>query len=222
MHRSTVRLTSVVLALAAVAAASPALARGEPAKGSVGITAGTLGIGPEASVALGNTFAVRSNVTFFDLSHDFDSDQINYSGTARFRSVGLMVDYHVGGSGFFVSAGARLNKTHAHAYATPTTPTEIGDEDYTPAEVGTLHAHAGFKPIAPTLSLGYSGHLTKGLKLGIEAGAMFQGGLRVKSLTASNKGVDSDDLEAERQSVEEDAAKYKVYPILQLTAGYHF
>jgi hypothetical protein len=222
MHRSTVRLTSVVLALAAVAAASPALARGEPAKGSVGITAGTLGIGPEASVALGNTFAVRSNVTFFNLSHDFDSDDVNYSGTARFRSVGLMIDYHVGGSGFFVSAGARLNKTHAHAYATPTTLTEIGDEDYTPAEVGTLHAHAGFKPIAPTLSLGYSGHLTKGLKLGIEAGAMFQGGLRVKSLTASNKGVDPDDLEAERQSVEEDAAKYKVYPILQLTAGYHF
>jgi hypothetical protein len=222
MHRSIVRLTSVVLASAAVAAASPALARGEPAKGSVGITAGTLGIGPEASVAFGNSFAVRSNATFFNLSYDLDSDEIGYSGEARFRSVGLMVDYHVGGSGFFVSAGARLNKNHAHAYATPTTLTAIGDEEYTPAEVGTLHAHADFKPIAPTLSLGYSGHLTKGLKLGIEAGAMFEGALRFKSLTASNKGVDPDDLEAERRSLEEDAAKYKVYPILQLTAGYRF
>jgi hypothetical protein len=222
MQRSIVRLAPVVLALAAVIAASPALARGEPAKGSVGMTAGTLGIGPEASVALGNTFAVRSNVTFFNLSHDFDSDDVRYNGKARFRSVGLMVDYHVGGSGFFVSAGARLNKNHAHAYATPTTITEIGDEEYTPAEIGTLHAHADFKPISPTLSLGYSGHLTKGLKLGIEAGAMFEGALRVKSLTASNNGVDTDDLEAERQSVEKDAAKYKVYPILQLTAGYHF
>ena len=222
MYRSTVRLTSAVLALAAVAAASPAFARGTPAKASVGITAGTLGIGPEASVALGNQFAVRGNATFLNLSREVEADGITYSGEGRFRSVGLMVDYHVGGSGFFVSAGARLNKNHAHAYATPTTFTEIGDDIYAPFEVGTLHAQADFKPIAPTLSLGYAGHLTKGLKLGIEAGAMFQGALRAKSLTASNGGVDPEDLEIERRNLEEDAESYKVYPILQLTAGYHF
>jgi len=222
MSRSSVRLASVVLVLAGVAATSPAFARGTPAKSGVGITAGTLGIGPEASVALNTTVAVRGNATFFNLSRDFDSDDITYSGKARFRSVGLMVDYHVGGSGFFVSAGARLNKNHVHAYATPTMPIEIGDELYTPRQIGTLHAKADLKPIAPTLSLGYSGQLTKGLKLGIEAGAMFQGSLRVPSMTASNKGVDREDLDIERRNFEEDAAKYKVYPILQLTAGYHF
>ncbi|MGR6329317.1 hypothetical protein ACU5AX_09650 [Sphingomonas sp. XXL09] len=213
---------SGLLALGAVSAASPALARGEPAKIAVGVTAGTLGVGPEASFALSPAFVVRGNATFFTLSHDFDSDYVHYDGKAKFGSAGLMLDYHVAGSGFFLSAGARLNKNKARATATPTDAVTIGDGEYTPAQVGTLKARADFTPIAPVASLGYSGHLTKGFKIGIEAGAMLQGSARVEPISYTGTLIDPQDLEDERKSLRDDLHKYKVFPILQLSAAYHF
>ena len=220
---SSVLIRLAPLALAAyVLTAAPAYARGEPARVAVGVTAGSLGIGPEASLALGNQFAVRGNVTLFTLSHGYDSDDIHYDGRATFGSAGLMVDYHIGGSGFFVSAGARLNRNRARVTATPTGVTEVGDTAYTPDQIGTLTARADFKPVAPTLSLGYSGHLTKGFKLGIEAGAMFQDSVRVKPFEYTGSYISAADLENERQSLQSDAGRYKIYPILQLTGAYHF
>lgn len=217
-------MKTVLFAATAIAAiaGSPAHAKGEPSKVAVGVTAGSLGVGPEASVTVGRDVAVRSNVTFLNFSRNFDSDDVTYGGRVKLASVGLMLDYHIGGSGFFLSGGARLNRNKANAFATPTSSTFIGDREYTPAQIGTLNASADFAPIAPVLTTGYSGRLTKGLKFGIEAGAMFMGGARFSPVTASGGGVQQADLSIERDRLKGDVSKYKVFPILQLSLGYHF
>lgn len=57
-------------------AASPASAQAAGGGFSVGVTGGTLGIGPEASYRVSEVIAVRANATFFGFSHDVDSSTL--------------------------------------------------------------------------------------------------------------------------------------------------
>ena len=208
--------------IAAIAAAFSAPAMAEDGKIGVGVTGGTLGVGPEVSIAASDTVAIRANATFLSVSRGFESSDIDYDGTAKLGSYGLMFDYHIGGGGFRLSAGARINNNRADVKATPTSAVGINDVTYAPSAIGTISGRGDFKSIAPALTLGYAGNLKKGLKFGFEAGALFQGSARIKSFKASGGGVLAADLEAERLSLQDDVDDFKIYPILQLSFGYRF
>jgi hypothetical protein len=65
----------------------------------------------------------------------------------------------------------------------------------------------------------------RGFAFGIDAGVMFQGKVRVNPLTYTGplqSAALTANLEAERQSLQDDIDGYKVYPILQLSLGYRF
>lgn len=189
---------------------------------SAGVTGGTLGIGPEVGYRLSETLGVRGNATFLSVGHGFDSDDIDYHGKIKLKSAGLMVDLYPFGGGFRVSAGARINGNNGSVTATPADDVEINGHNYTPTQVGTLAGKADTKNLAPALTLGYGGGFKSGFMFGVEAGALFQGKVRLNNFTASGGGVAAADLEAERQSLQQDVDDYKVYPILQLTLGYRF
>lgn len=208
--------------IAAIAAAVSSPAMAEDGKIGVGVTGGTLGIGPEVSIAASDSVAIRGNATFLSVSRGFNSSDIDYEGTAKLGSYGLMLDYHIGGGGFRLSAGGRINNNHADIKATPTAAVGINGTVYQPAAIGTISGRGDFKSFAPALTLGYAGNLKKGLKFGFEAGALFQGSARIKSFDASGGGVLVADLEAERQSLQDDVDDFKIYPILQLSFGYRF
>lgn len=187
-----------------------------------GITGGSLGVGPEASYALSRHFDLRGNITFLDFSHRFHSGGIPYYGEAHLGSGGLMLDYRPFGGGFFLSAGARLNKNKLRANSTLSGSVVVNGVTYTASRIGTLKGYGDFHPVAPTVSLGYSGTLRRGFKLGIEAGAMFMGGARVYPFSYTGTNVSASRLETQRASLQRNIDKYQVYPILQLTAGYRF
>jgi hypothetical protein len=187
-----------------------------------GITGGSLGVGPEVSYALSRHVDLRGNVTFLDFSHRFHSGGIPYYGEAHLGSGGLMLDYRPFGGGFFLSAGARLNKNKLRANSTLNGSVVVSGVTYTASRIGTLRGYGDFRPVAPTLSLGYAGTLRRGFKLGIEAGAMFMGGARVYPFSYTGRNVSASRLEAQRASLQHNIDKYQVYPILQLTAGYRF
>lgn len=188
----------------------------------IGVTAGTLGVGPEASFRLSPPFGVRANAGFLSIHHNFKSDDIKYRGKVKLKSGGAMLDLYPFGGGFRVSAGARINGNGGSVTATPESEITINDIEYTPAEVGTLRGKAETKNFAPALSLGYGGSMRSGLMFGVEAGALFQGKVRIRRFTASGGGVNPADLEAERVSIQDDVDDYKIYPILQLILAYRF
>ena len=213
-------------AAACVALAGGAALAQERPVASLGITGGTLGVGPEAGYRFSNTFGVRANATFLGLSHGFDSDDIAYDGKLKLRSAGAMVDVYPFGGGFRLSGGLRINGNRARVTATPTQPTEIGDIVYSPAQIGTLTGRARVKDVAPALTLGYGGSMRSGFMFGIEAGALFQGTVRIQNFTATgnlaNNAAFLQQLEEERRELQDDVNDYKVYPILQLSIGYRF
>jgi hypothetical protein len=139
-----------------------------------------------------------------------------------------MVDVHPFGGGFRISGGARINKNRVRLEGTPTagTTVEIGDTIFTATDIGVLRGNVEAKKVAPTLTLGWGGGLTPGLKAGIEAGAMFQGRPRVNNLEITGPIKGRADVQAallaEELEVEDDIEDFKVYPILQVSIAYRF
>jgi len=216
-----------IATLIAVAAASPVLA--QDATGPVvtaAVTGGTLGIGPEAGVRFSKTFGVRANATFLGADASVDSDGIDYDGSLKLRSAGIMADVYPFGGSFRISGGARVNGNKARVVATPNEPTEIGDITYTPAQIGTLTGRAVTKDFAPALTLGYGGSMRSGFVFGIEAGALFQGKVRIRDFVASGTLANNPTFQAElaqqRADLQDDVNDYKVYPIVQISLGYRF
>lgn len=225
----------VIASLACATGATVAHAKdGDDARLKVGVTAGTLGIGPEVSYRLSERFGVRGNATFFSISHDIDSDDITYDGKVKLQSGGVMLDAYPFGGGFRVSGGLRINGNKARGIAKPNAGTSytINGTTYSAVDIGTLRADTDIKNVAPALTLGYGGGLSSGLAFGIEAGALFQGSVKIKPLTFTGLCAGASppptcatlaaDLDAERRSVNDDIDGYKVYPILQLSVGYRF
>lgn len=199
--------------------ASPAIAK--DAAFSLGLTGGTLGIGPEASIGLSQNFDLRGNATFISVSHSYASSDLDYEGTIRLRSAGVMIDIFPTGGGFHISGGLRANGNKADLVATPTSSVTIGSTSYTPAQIGTISGTADVPDVAPSLTIGY-GKRGKGLSLGIEAGALFQGTVHINQFTSSTGLISQADLDSERASLQRAINKYKVYPVAQLALGWRF
>lgn len=220
-------MKSILMAAAAVAAcavATPAFAQSTDSSFGLGITGGTLGIGPEVGFRSGG-FGARANATFFSLGRDVESDGVLYDGDLKLRSYGAMLDLYPFGGGFRISPGARITRNRVELIATPTEDVEIGDNTYTPAEIGTISGEVRAKKFAPTLTIGWTSGGTSGLYFGIDAGAMFQGSPRVRELRTTGMLSDSElaaDIERERAEIEDDIDNYKVYPIVQLGLGFRF
>lgn len=200
-------------------------------KASVGVTAGSLGVGPEIGYRFDQHVGVRANGGFLGLDHGFSSGGIDYEGHAGLSSVGAIVDLYPFGGGGRISAGARYNGTDGNVRATPNGPTRIGSLVFTPAQIGTITGRADLREFAPQLTLGYGGKLRKGLAFTVEAGALFQGAVRIRDFTSNGTlatdptvagATYRDELAKQRQKLQDSANDYQVYPILQVGLKYRF
>jgi opacity protein-like surface antigen len=217
------------MACALVAAAMFQAASAGAAEGgqwSVGVSGGTLGISPEVGYRFGSHGGLRLNGGFFNYDRSEEIDDIDYDGTLKLNSVGLMADLYPFGGSFRLSAGARSSSNRIDLEAVPTGNVEIGNDVFTPAEVGMLRGRVDFKNFAPTVTLGWGGKLASGFTLGFEAGVMLQGSpdfsLEASGGTLSNDPTFLAELEEERAQAEEDAEDFKLWPVLQLHFTYRF
>ncbi len=219
-------IAAVIATWTAIPATAQNAAADDGTRISIGITGGTLGIGPEIGVRVADNFGVRGNATFLSFSGDYDSDDVTYNGKLKLKSYGVMADLYPFGSHFRVSAGARINRNRVDLSATPTGTTEIGGVEYSAAQIGTLSGRGETKKVAPALTLGWSGAKRRGFMFGFDAGVLFQGAVRVREFRATgalaNDATFRANLETERRDLQDDVDDYKVYPIVQFAIGYRF
>jgi len=200
---------------------------------SLGATAGTLGVGGEASILVDQSVALRGLVTDMDFN---SSDLIAKFGGSSQDSVdpismkGLfgaaIVDWHPGKSGWRLSAG--MFYTNLQGSMDWNDGHQIGSQTYSAAQVGTIHVHAQpAKQIAPYLGFGYdtSHYISDGSQLTVstELGALYTGTPEV-SLTADKPGVISAaDLSAEQDRLSQDLSKfYYFYPVVSVSVKLSF
>lgn len=207
--------------LRAIAAAAALLLAGNSwAEGSLGVKAGTLGFGVEASWRLTPKLGVRGGFNQFDYDFDDDVDGVTYQGDLELGSAALLGDVRPWAGGFRLTAGAIVNDNRIAAVADPAATYEIGDRVYTQEEAGVLSAESDFDSLAPYLGIGYDFGLGRRLSLALDLGVLFQGDPDVA--IASTGGTLSDDptlradLAAEEQSFRDDLEGFDLYPVLSI------
>lgn len=193
---------------------------------SIGVSAGTPGLGLELGYDLNDTFGLRANGNWFSLSKDVESDGVTYNGKLKLFSMGLLGDFYMFDSGFRLTGGAYYNDNHVNLNATPTGNTEIGGTTYTPAQIGTLTGRGEFNKFTPYAGLGYTSNRGKaGLSFVFDAGVMFQGRpditLTGNGPITATPGFQAD-LERERQEIREDLKWTRFYPAVRLGVAYRF
>lgn len=215
-------LLAASLALPAAMTASLARAESTPSHVEVAVTAGTLGIGPEVTVRPSPLWSVRASAGFLKVGHNVDDSDIIYAGKLALSSYGLSADIYPFKGNFRVSGGFRINDNKVRLTATPTGTVTVGDQQYSAASVGTLYGSAKANQFAPLATIGYGGALTKGLRFGIDAGALFEGPPRMSDLTSTTSLISASDIAAEEDKVNGKIHKLTAYPIVQVSLGWAF
>jgi hypothetical protein len=222
MRNLSISMVSALL----LAATVPATALAADGQLAVGVSGGTLGLGPEVSWRFNDRLGLRVNGGFYDYSNTDDLDDIEYDADLKLNSFGAMLDLYPFGGGFRISAGGRINNNEIDLVGTPTSTVEIGDVDYSPAEVGSLLGTITTDSFAPAFTLGYGGKLAKGFTFGFELGVMLQGSPQIENLRATgslaSNGPFLTQLAIEEQRAEEDADDFKLWPIIQIGLLYRF
>jgi hypothetical protein len=202
--------------------ATAAAAQGSNGDFAVGANIGTPGVGVQASAKVSDLLVVRGALDGLSLSRGETLSDIHYDGKARLLTGGLFADVHPGGGGFFLSGGAYVGKRKVRLTATPTADVEIGDETFTPAEVGRLDGRAKLSKLQPFVGLGFDNTFVgdRGWGFRALAGVSFSKRPRV-TLTASGGALAADpdfqaQLAAEEADVREDAKDFKYFPVVQL------
>ena len=187
----------------------------------------TLGVGLEGGIRLNDSFGLRLGGNWLGFDYDGVEGDLDYDADVTLASLGTLVDYHPFKGGFRLSGGLRFNFNQADLDGTPNDDIEIGDDVFSPDDVGTLTGDVGFNVLAPYLGIGYGATLLKGaLSIGFDLGVMYQGQADVDLDTdggdLSDNAVLLDNLAQEEDDVEDDLEDFVVYPVAGLAVIYRF
>jgi hypothetical protein len=226
-NRKPVMTHKIALAMACAAGAmfiaAPASAeQAAPPRIQIAVSAGSLGIGPELTYRPTPMLGVRASAGFLNASHKVNSGGVDYNGALTLQNYGAMIDLYPFQGHFRISAGLRVNQNRLKLTATPSGPTTIGGNTYTPAQIGTMSGLVKTSQIAPMATVGWAGGLTRGIKMSLDLGAMLSGSPRVSNLTTTSNLISPADLAAEQTKINNTVHKYSIYPVVQASIGYAF
>jgi hypothetical protein len=217
--------TFLAVAFALMGSAGPSQAQGI----ALGLKAGTLGAGLDLTVGLAPSLNLRAGVQGFSLSRAFTERDLTYDGKADLRSAWLLLDVHPGGKGTRLSVGGVYSRNKVTGTSPASGTVTVNGVTYSVANVGTIDGEATANDLCPYVGLGWGNAVRSGsaLRFAFDVGVMYQGAPKI-SLTAHpvNPALVPPaffaDLEKERQKVEDDASKYKFYPVVNLGFSYRF
>lgn len=210
--------------LLAVAASVSARAQGGL---SIGGHVGTLGPGVELTGYLLPQLNVRVSGNYLAFSYDGDTDDVDYKADLRFASVLGTLDWFPFENNFRISAGLAANNNKIKLKGDVNEPTEIGDHEYTPSQIGTLKGEATFDDYAPYLGVGFGNSVADdaGLSFVFDLGVVFQGTPDV-TLDSNGSAAGSPqfkaDLKKEEDNAQDEADHFKIYPVLSFGIAYYF
>lgn len=215
------------IALAACAAAGIAGAGAARAQVAISGGIGTTGVTAEAQVKVVPNVVLRGGYNYFQYEADDTYDDIAYTGDLDLNTLGAFIDYHPFGNAFFVTAGAYFGEKSLDLTGAPTTNVQIGNQTFTPAQVGSLNLTGDLEDTAPFVGLGWDTSFDNtGLGFKFLAGAMFTGSPDV-TLVSTGGSLSNDpnfqaQLAIEEQNLRDDVDDYKVYPVVQIGLTYGF
>lgn len=169
----------------------------------VGARVGTLGLGVDVSRSIIPTVNARVGINAFDYSFDFDTDDFEYDGDLKLRSLHVLADWHPVATRFRVTGGLLYNRNKF----------QVTSED----NDGELEAEVDFDRIAPYVGIGW-GNATSGLSpvsWSVDLGIVAQGSPNV-SLSERDTGLSRAELQDEEDEIEDDLSGFDTYPVVSV------
>ncbi|WBO22238.1 hypothetical protein [Sphingomonas abietis] len=221
------RIVFLPLLLLPIAAPAVALPLVSATGITVGVTGGTLGVGPEVTYKINPLLGVRASATFLGVDGHGHVSDYKYDGHARLRNFGGSIDLHPLANGFRLSAGVRsTNDNRIRFHGMARTNQTYGGVTYTPDEAGTLSGDIRTRSVSPILTVGYAHTTLSGFMFGIDGGVMFHGHPRVDNLVATGElgsnPAAQDELARQEQRLRDRVDNYPYYPVAQISLGYRF
>lgn len=195
----------------------------------VGVKAGTLGLGLEATwrplpyldVRLGaNTFEYDDHRTEAGINYDSTLDLSNYYATAN---LGFPL------SPFRLTAGAFSNGNEIAMVSSdaldPNIDVDIGGVPLNSVAVGNLTSVTSFSSTAPYLGVGFDFTLAGKVGLNLDFGVLWQGKPEVTMTADGPLGQDPlvlQALDAEALELEDELSDYKAWPVISLGFVFNF
>lgn len=191
----------------------------------LGVKAGTLGLGVEATWRALPWLDLRGGLNTFDYDESGSEAGINYDATLALDSQYATANIRFPLSPFRLTAGLFSNGNELQLVSRESGPIEVGGMTFTSAEVGTLRSLTSFDSTAPYAGIGFDFGLFGKVGLNLDLGVLFQGDPDV-TLTSdgllANDPAFADALESERVELEDEVDKFKAYPVASLTFNVQF
>lgn len=202
-------LRTLLAALLAGPLASPGALH---AQVGLAVRASTLGVGGELSFRIAGSVGIRLGGNYLQFSRDANVEDIDYHLTPHFENGTAILDFHPFGGSFHLSGGFLLNYNSGEMVATLAHDIQIGDNTYTPQQVGSLTGTVSFRKTAPYLGLGFAGRSRVAILFDLGVG--FTGTPELELLGATNlTGAAKDEFDAnvvkEQQEAQAEITKRK-------------
>jgi hypothetical protein len=188
---------------------------------SLGLRLGTLGIGVEFSRLLGDNFGFRVGGNYFSLNQTSTKKDITYDATLKLQAFTGLLDWYPASRGtFHVTAGVISNPLTFSGIGKPTGGTiTINKVPYTQSQVGTLNASIKYASASPYFGIGFGTPASKagGFGMLFDIGAAI--GKPKVDLSSPNAGSTPGlqaNIDAQKASMQTDANKLPVWPVISL------
>ena len=192
----------------------------------LGLKAGTLGLGLEATWRPIPWLDLRAGGNAFDYDDSGSKAGVNYDATLELQTFYATANFLFPVSPLRVTVGAFSNGNELQMVSMDATSYTIGGVTYIdPTQVGTLRSTTYFEDVAPYLGVGFDFSIAGKVGLNLDFGVLWQGEPSVTLTSSGSLASDQtfmDELEAERQQLETEFEDYKAFPVISLGFSFNF
>lgn len=185
----------------------------------IGIKAGTLGLGVEATWRPLPYIDLRVGTNFYDYDDVGDQAGVLYDAELSLDTVYGTANFRFPLSPFRVTAGLFANNNELTLTSQEAGTFTIGGTTYNASDVGTLRSVTDFGSTAPYVGFGYDFSLLGKVGLIFDVGVLWQGEPNV-SISAdgpiASQPLFQQSLEAERVELQDEISDYKAWPVVSM------
>ena len=187
-------------------------------------TGGTLGLGGEFTAGIASNVNARIGMSTLDFDIDDEEfEDVKYDLGVDLNGFSALADWYIFEDSFHLTGGFISLDNSIDLDATPSESVDIGNNTYTPAQIGTLSGSVDIDGMAPYFGIGWGNPLTHNQRWGftLDLGVAFSDSPDV-SLTSSTGIVSQSDLSKEIDDIEDDLDILKFYPVIYMSFFYRF
>lgn len=195
----------------------------------VGVKVGTNGLGIELTYNIFEQINLRGGYSNLEYSDDVDTTDVEYDADFEMDGVFLFADWHPFDSSFRVSAGLYnfFNSELTGDAEVLSGTITINDVTYNASDLGFLEAEIEYDTVAPYIGIGWGNAVgNHDWTFTIDLGVLYLGSPDVDinygcNVPALCDDID-DDVQAEKDELEDEAEDYEWWPVLNLGIAYKF